>query len=131
MGYPSDLTDQEWQILDPYVRQGRMGRPRQHDMRDVLNAIFYVMRTGCQWRQLPQNFPAWQTVYDYYFRWRRDGVWPRIQRALRGVARVTIGRKASPSAAVIDSRTVKTVQKGGSAALMAARKSKAASSTSR
>ena len=129
--YPSDLTEQEWVILEPLIPPAKPGgRPRSVDMREVLNAIFYVDRTGCQWRALPHDFPPWSTVWTYLRTWRTDGTWERIHTALREQVRVKQGREPTPSAAIIDSQSVKTSQKGGRADTMAGRKSKAASGIS-
>jgi putative transposase len=119
--YPSDVTNAEWKILEPLIPPAKEGgRPRTTDMREVLNAIFYVDRTGCQWRALPHDFPPWSTVWSYFRTWRNDGTWQRIHTALREQVRVSMGREATPSAAIIDSQSVKTSQKGGGAATMAA-----------
>ncbi len=129
--YPSDLSDQEWAILEPLIPPAKSGgRPRSVDMREVLNAILYVDRTGCQWRALPTDFPAWPTVWTYFRTWRNDGTWERLHTALREAVRVKQGREPTPSAAIIDSQSVKTSQKGGGAAMTAAKKSRAASGTS-
>ena len=123
--YPSDLTDDEWTLLALLLerpkRDGR-GRPRTVDRREVVNAILYVLRTGCQWRYLPEGFPAWQTVYWYFVRWLNDGTWRRVNDQLRRELRVMKGRDAEPSAASIDSQSVKTTEKGGTAAMTAARR---------
>jgi transposase len=129
--YPSDLSDQEWAILEALIPPAKPGgRPRSVDMREVLNALLYVDRTGCQWRALPLDFPPWSTVWTYFRTWRTDGTWQRIHQSLREQVRVKQGREATPSAAIIDSQSVKTSQKGGGAAMTEAKRSKAASGTS-
>jgi len=120
--YPSDLTDAEWKILEPLIPPAKEGgKPRTTDMREVLNAIFYSDRTGCQWRALPHDFPPWSTVWSYFRTWRTDGTWERMHTALREQVRVRMGRASTPSAAIIDSQSVKTSQKGGLVATTAAR----------
>jgi putative transposase len=112
--YTSDLTDEEWRLLAPLIPPAKPGgRPRKHDMREVLNAIFYILRGGCAWRLLPHDFPPWQTVYHYLRCWRKSGLWEQIHSLLRERVRVLAGREAEPSACVIDSQSVKTTERGG------------------
>jgi putative transposase len=107
--YPSDLSDTEWLILEPLlpVTSGR-GRVRLIELREIINAILYLLRTGCAWRMLPHDFPAWQTVYGYFSRWRKAGVWEQMNDALREAVRLQAEREAEPNAAIIDSQSVKT-----------------------
>jgi putative transposase len=121
--YPTDLSDAEWEILRGLVPEARLGgRPRAHDTRELLDAIFYVLRSGCAWRLLPHEFPPWQTAYHYFRAWRIDGTWERMHDALRERVRLRSGREATPSAAIIDSQSVKTTEKGGIAATTGARR---------
>lgn len=120
--YPTDLTDDEWQLIKPYIPAALPGgRPRTTDMREVLNAIYYVMKTSCQWEMLPHDFPPKGTVYDYYNEWRKDGTWERLNAALRGDLREELGRERQPSAAIVDSQSVQTTSKKGCAATTQAR----------
>ena len=123
MGYPSDLNDAEWRIISrllPTPKPG--GRPRTTDLRAVVNAIFYVLRSGCAWRMLPHDFPPYSTVYMYFKQWRVDGTWEKIHDVLRDRVRRREGRQKSPSAAIVDSQSVKTTEKGALAVTTQARK---------
>ena len=112
--YPSDLTDREWEYIKRLIPAAKPGgRDRKTDMRLTINAIFYVNRTGCQWRYLPREYPPWQTVYGYFRVWRITGVWERIHDRLRDLVREQEGRERQPTAAIIDSQTVKTTDRGG------------------
>lgn len=116
--YPSDLTDSQWNWLEPRIPPPRPGgRPRTVDMREVVNGILYVNRTGCSWRSMPHDLPPWSTVHYYYWKWRRCGVWKKIHDGLREEVRKSEGREASPSAAIVDSQSVKTTEKGGPGAV--------------
>ena len=126
--YPSDMTDAEWEVLEPSVPAVKDGgRPALYPRRDIVDAIFYVNRTGCSWRSLPTDFPHWMTVYGYFREWKQTGVYERINDAFRVQVRDLVGKNAVPTAAIIDSQSVKTSEKGGSVGTMAARRSKAAS----
>lgn len=112
--YPSDLTDVEWTIVQPLLRPGkRGGRPRKVDLREVLNGLFYVLSTGCQWQALPKDLPPKSTVWDYLSLWDWDGTIEHIHHALYIAERERAGREASPTTAIIDSQTAKAAQKGG------------------
>jgi putative transposase len=114
--YDSDLTDDQWKILKPFLENRHIhgwGRPRKVDTREVVNAICYVNKTGCQWRNLPHDFPSWPVVFYYYTKWRKTGVWEAINHALVQKCRETAGRTPTPSAACIDSQTVKGTSESG------------------
>src|SRR5208337_2704356 len=112
--YESDLTDEEWKVVEPLLRTGKFGgRPRTTNVREVLNAIFYLLRTGCAWRFLPHDFPPAGTVYDYFRAWSRDATLQRIHDTLRQRVRVAAGRNEEPGAACIDSQSAKTNEQGG------------------
>ncbi len=119
--YPTDLTDPQWALLAPLLPPPKSGgRPRRLDMRRVLNALFYIDRTGCQWRYLPKEYPNWKTVYWYFTRFQDDGTWERITAALRRQVRQRAGRQPDLSAAILDSQSVKTTERGACAATTAA-----------
>ncbi len=129
--YPSDLTDTQWSLLEPLVPKAKSGgRPLKYERREIVNAILYVLRTGSSWRQLPHDLPPWLLVYLYFRAWRHDGIWDRIHNKLRGDLRVAEGRPRQPSAAILDSQSVKTTEKGGSTDTTPARKSMGASDIS-
>jgi len=134
--YPSDLTEVQWLRLEPLLKQVRVdrhggGRPRKYELRRIVDAMLYVVKTGCQWRQMPVDFPPWGSVYQQFRTWRDGGVWERIGTTLRERGRKAKGRNATPSVAIIDSQSVKTALKGGGAVTTRARRSRAASATSR
>ena len=130
IAYPSDLTDAQWRLIVKRIPPAQPGgRHRSVNMREVVNGILYLVRTGCSWRQLPHDFPPWGTVHWYYRCYRLDGTWQKIHDALRDKVRVSVGRKKSPSAAIVDSQSVKTTEKGGRMATTRARRSTVASGT--
>ena len=127
--YPSDLTDEQWKLIERHIPPEQWGgRTRSVDMREVINGLVYLTRTGCQWRAIPHDLPNRSTVRHYYDRFRRDGTWEKLHDTLREQVRVSVGKEPTPSAAIIDSQSVKTTEKRGSAAdTMRARKPAAAS----
>ena len=129
--YPTDLTDEQWARIAPSIPPAMPGgRRRTVNVREVVNAILYFVRTGCQWRNLPHDFPPWGTVHYYYSRWRLDGTWQKVHDALREQVRSEKeGREATPSAAIIDSQSAKTTEKGGLAVTTRVSRSRVASAT--
>jgi putative transposase len=111
--YPSDMTDAQWELLADLFPEAKTGRPREVSIPDVVDAIFYVNRTGVQWRYLPHDYPRWDVVYSYFRKWGKDGTWDKVQRVLREGVRQTAGREATPSLACVDSQSVKGTECGG------------------
>ena len=126
--YSSDLTDVQWQQIEPLIPAVKGGgRPACYSRREIINAVLYVTRNGCAWRNLPHDLPPWSLVYNYFWRWQQDGTWQTVHDHLVGELRQKAGRNRLPSAAVLDSQSVKTTGKGGPAAMTAASASRAAS----
>jgi len=134
--YSSDLTELQWLQLEPLLKELRGerhggGRPRKYPLRRIVDGMLYVVKTGCQWRQMPADFPPWQSVYQQFRSWRDGGVWERVTKVLREQGRKGQGRNATPRVAILDSQSAKTALKGGSADTTRARKSRDASGTLR
>jgi putative transposase len=112
--YSTNLTDREWECLKPHVPPpNKRGRPRVHTTREILDAVFYVLKSGCPWRLLPRDFPPWESVYCWFRRWRIDGTWEQLNATLRERLRTSLGRNAQPSAGIVDSQSAKTTGVGG------------------
>jgi transposase len=112
--YPSDVTDAEWEIIESLLPTAQgIGRPREVDLREIINGIFYVVREGCSWRALPHDLPPWQTVYNYFRHWQRLGLWQKIHKQLRHQVRQHLEKTDNPTAGIIDSQSVKTAEKRG------------------
>jgi len=112
-GYKSDLNDEQWAVIEPLLKRSGPGRPMKFELRAVVNAILYVVRTGCQWAYLPKEYPNYHSVYYHYHQWSWDETWERVNTALREAVRKAVGREAQPSLAIIDSQSVKTTEVGG------------------
>ena len=138
--YSTDVTDAQWTLLEPFFPKidrpdKRNGRPRVYSYREILNGIFYINRSGGAWSLMPHDLPPWLTCYGYFNRWSRNGLWEKIHAALREADRERVGREPTPSAAVMDSQSVKTTEKGGAresktSVMMGTKRSKGASATS-
>jgi putative transposase len=129
--YPTDLTDKAWNLIPHLVPKAKTGgRPEAYPKREILDAIFYWARSGGAWRMLPHDLPPWRIVYYYFRQWRRDGRWQVMPDLLRGDVRVAAGKRRQPSAGVIDSQSVKTTEKGGSAASTSTNRAKGANGIS-
>jgi len=129
--YPSDLSDTEWEILKPLLPFPKgFGHPREVDFREILNGIFYVQRTGCQWEMLPHDLPPYSTVYGYFEKWQRKGVWQQMHDQVRQQLRLELGRPVDSTVAIADSQSVKSTEKRGrSTASMVAKRLKAVNDT--
>jgi transposase len=124
MAYKSDIPEEEWKLIKHYFAPYAIGRPRRHDIRQIVNAIRYQQRTGCQWSLLPKDLPPLKAVWYHYEKWRKSGLWEKMQAELLEKLRETRGRNAKPALGIIDSQSVKTVQKGGRAVMMQVKKSR-------
>lgn len=121
--YESDLSDEEFEILEAFLpKVFDDGRPRKYEIRDILNGIFYIEKTGCQWRMLPKEFPKWTSVYGYFSRWCKNGLWEIINKELVKMCRKNMGKNEKPSVGIIDSQSVKSTKKGDLEGMMVVRK---------
>ncbi len=121
--YPSDLTDAQWRVIRPLLPPAKFGgRPRKTEACEILNGVFYVLKSGCDWRMLPHDFPPYQTVYEYFSAWKKDGTWKKVHDVLRNKVRLKAGKHKQPTAGILDSQSVKTTKKGGFVAMMLAKR---------
>ena len=121
--YSTDLTDDQWQVLEPLVPAVKTGGCHaKYERREIVNALFYFTKNGCTWRNLPHDLPPWSLVHYYFWHWKRDGTWQNLHDRLREQVRIKLGRDPQPCAAVLDSQSGKTTEKGGGAAMMATKK---------
>jgi putative transposase len=121
--YPSDVSDKEWEILKPLLPEPNEGGNRKYELREIVNGVYYILRTGSAWRYVPNDLPNWQSVYHYFRIWQKTGVWQKAHDEVRKKLRIKLGREAEPSAAILDSQSVKTREKGGCVDMMVGRKS--------
>lgn len=118
--YPTDMSEEEWKFIEPCFSR----YPCKHSKKEIVNAVFYILRAGCSWRLLPHDFPPWQTVYSHFRDWQNLGVWEKINEILRKLWRVKIGKNEDPKGAITDSQSVKTTEKGGLKGMMELKKLK-------
>ena len=130
--YDSDLTDAQWARLDPLLPRAQgSGHKQEIPLRSIVNACLYILRTGCQWRMLPRDYPKWQIVYYHFAKWRRTHVWQDVLSALREQDRLTAGREAAPSMVIVDSQSTKTTEMGGDVGYDAGKKNEGAEAAHR
>jgi putative transposase len=111
MPYPSDLTDSQWELIKDHFSTGNYGKSRRYSQRNLINAVFYITKTGCQWRMLPRDFPPYSTVHSFYWRAKKKGIWGKMMADLVKKSRIKMGRNPDPSYSLIDSQSVKTTDK--------------------